>query len=175
MRNPGGWYLEPVSGLLDSEDYFRLLANKHFPVATLIRGIDNLDYSPIPDYWHDIFGHIPLVLNPIYQDFLEFISRKIIMAEDTSKQKLCKIYWYLIEAGVCRENNELKVFGASQLSSYGEIAYLFSGQPQIFSFDLLQVCDASVNIHQMQSSLYEIPSFDYFKEIKFEINGMFKN
>jgi phenylalanine-4-hydroxylase len=169
-----GWKLYPVGGLLESEAYFSLLANKQFPVATLIRGADNLDYSPIPDYWHDIFGHIPLILNPSYRDFIEFIAGKIVMASDTDKPKLDNIYWYLIEAGVCRENGELRVFGASQLSSYGEIAYVFSGEPQIVSFDLLKVCHTSFNMHQMQSTIYEIPSLDYLKEIGLQIKGMFE-
>ena len=116
-----------------------------------------------------------MILNRIYRDFVEFISREIVRAKETDKEKLYTIYWYVIEAGVCRENGELKVFGASQLSSYGEIAYVFSDQPQIINFDLLKICDTSVNIHEMQSTIYEIPSIDYLKEIKPQIKRMLEH
>ena len=169
-----GWKIYPVSGLVESKEYFNLLANKYFPVATFLRSSDNLDYSPLPDMWHDVFGHIPLLLSPVYRDFIEYISLKTITANEREKEKLSTIYWYTIEAGVCLENGEHRVYGASQLSSFEEIIYAVSDQPNVVPFTLKKVCNTLVNIHELQQTFFEIPSFNYLGAIKYELEELIK-
>lgn len=170
-----GWKLYPVAGLLEAKEYFQLLADKHHPVSTSLREYEHLDYSPFPDMWHDIFGHLPLLLYPVYGDFLQYIAQKWLVADDKQKRQLSNVYWYTIEAGVCTEKGERRVYGASQLSSRSEIKYAVSNQVIIENFNLEKIVKLSVNIHEMQSSIFEISDFEYLAIIKDGIEEIIKS
>jgi phenylalanine-4-hydroxylase len=160
-----GWQLLPVEGLIDSEDYFFLLAHRHFPVATFIRDGNNLNYSPVPDLWHDIFGHIPLLFSPEYAEFVEYLGHQFFVYPFL-REKISRLYWYTIEAGVCNENGDRKVYGASQLSSIEEISYAVSEKPTVSPFDLGTVLHSHVRIYEMQHHIFEISSFGYLKVVQ---------
>ncbi len=161
-----GWKLQPVSGLVEHKEYFELLANKHFPVATFLRTNDELDYCPLPDMWHDIFGHIPLLFFSPYGDLIQYFSKNILIANENKKEQLSTFYWYTIESGICRENGTRKVYGATLLSSFEELKHAVSYKPNIVPFSLGKIVDYPVNVHDIQQTFFEIPSFDYLGEIK---------
>ncbi len=164
-----GWRLYPVTGLLDNKDYFRLISQKHFPVAVFIRDSQTIDFSPYPDMWHDIFGHLPFFFSPVYRDFVEYISEKIVTVNEDFRKQIGSLYWYTIEAGVCQENGERRVYGASQVSSFHEIAYAISNEPTVLPFDLQSILNLEVRNEEMQTTLFELPSFDYLSVVKADI------
>ena len=167
-----GWKLFPVTGLLESEDYFNLLSHSYFPVATFLRSGVDYTYSPIPDIWHDIFGHIPLLFDPSYSDFIKYIS-SLYVARTDLQQFISQIYWYTIEAGVCDERGNRRIYGASQLSSIEEIDYALSSHPLVQPFDIDKVINCPINIEEFQDQLFEIPSLEYLKEIQHEFDQKF--
>ena len=167
-----GWKLWPVRALLDEEDYFQLLSRRYFPVATYLRDGDNLNYSPIPDLWHDIFGHIPLVFFPEYCNFVEYLGCRYVTSEK-SREAIAKIYWYTIEAGICQELEDRRVYGASQLSSIEEISYAVSDKPTVIPFDIPQVINTPVKIDEFQNVIFEIPSFDYLQVLQSQLEAFY--
>lgn len=160
-----GWRVVPVPGLLEHNKYFWYLANKVFPVANFIRDIEHLDYISEPDGWHDIFGHLPLLTNPIYSKFVATLSRKIILADEAQRQLLNNLYWYTVEVGLCQENGQRKVYGAALISSFYEIQYALSSKPNVHPLDLGIVSKLNVKIDEIQNNLYEIPCFDFLEDL----------
>ncbi|NER19967.1 MAG: hypothetical protein F6J86_19610 [Symploca sp. SIO1B1] len=169
LQEHTGWQLWPVKGLLESESFFYLLSHRYFPVATFVRSGTDFNYSPIPDLWHDIFGHIPLLFFPAYSNLVEYLSYQYIARQDL-KEAIARLYWYTIEAGVCDEGGNRRVYGASQLSSIEEIGYAVSDYPIVYPFDLEKVIDCPVKIDQLQHQIFEIPSFDYLSVIEYEFD-----
>jgi phenylalanine-4-hydroxylase len=167
-----GWRAVPVSGLLEYNQYFQHLANKIFPVASFLRNIEHLDYIPEPDAWHDIFGHLPLLTNPIYSRFVATLSRQIVLADETQRQHLNNLYWYTIEVGLCQENGQSRAYGAALLSSFHEIQYALSDKPNIHLLDLGIVSKLTVKIDEIQNNLYEIPFFDFLEDLTEKIDKL---
>jgi len=165
-----GWRLYPTVGIIESKHFFELLANKHFPVSILIRDLDQLDFVPYADMWHDVFGHLPFLVNLVYEDFVTFLSKMWMRGNEEQKKQLSALYWYTIEAGVCQENGERRLYGTSQLSSYTEIDYALSNQPTVFPFDFQNVINTKVNVEEIQTTLFEIPSLEYLQVIKSQID-----
>ena len=105
-----GWQLWPVIGLLEADTFFYLLSHRYFAVATFVRSDTDINFSPRPNLWHDIFGHVPLLFSPIYSNFLEYldnqyVSRKNVNGKDI-EQGIARLFWYTIEAGVCHEKGK---------------------------------------------------------------------
>jgi phenylalanine-4-hydroxylase len=171
LYSHSGWQIYPVDGLVDSDEFFRLLANRYFPAVTSLRSGDNIDYSPIPDLWHDIFGHLPLLLNSsVYGDFLKNIASEMNQASNPAlKKALENLFWYTVESGVCQENGELRVYGSSQLSSFEEISYAVSEQVTVIPLEAVDMGMLSTNIHTIQTTIFEIPCFDYLAQIDFKL------
>jgi phenylalanine-4-hydroxylase len=166
-----GWKITPVTGLISHEDYFQLLLQKHFPVALFIRDPCDFDYAPLPDMWHDIFGHLPFFCSPIYQHFVLYLSRKILTVDESTRKKIGSLYWYTIEAGICREKGERRVYGASQVSSFQEISYAVSDEPKIEPFNLEKIMNLEVKNEDIQTTLFEIPNFNYLSEIEEQLEN----
>lgn len=169
-----GWKLCAVKGLLGSKDYFDLLSNRIFPVALSIRKKKELDRAPYPDIWHDIFGHLPLLFSPTYSHYVEYMSCKMLEANEAQRQKISRLYWYTIEVGVVREKNQRRVYGAAQLSSFEEIDYAVSSKPTVLAFDFQKAIQFAGDDKHLQSVIFEIPSFDYLDEIKSGIDWIMK-
>ncbi|MBH8552318.1 hypothetical protein I8751_08010 [Nostocaceae cyanobacterium CENA357] len=164
-----GWKLVPVRGMIKSQEYYMYLANKQFPVAVDIRDTKNDGFSPLPDVWHDIFGHLPLLTSPLYSNFVEDIAKLWLTKNEIQKQQIANIYWYTIESGICQENGERRVYGASQLSSFDEIHYALNDQAKVYSFDLQSLIHANIRHDEFQNKLFEIPAFDYLEQILDEL------
>ncbi|MBP0041338.1 MAG: hypothetical protein J7545_05095 [Roseofilum sp. SBFL] len=159
-----GWQLWPVQGLLEPGIFFYLLSHQYFPVSTVVRSQTDFTYSPVPDLWHDIFGHIPLLFFPPYSSLIQKTSQNYL-DYPKFKSAIGSLFWYTIEAGVCNEHGDRRVYGASQLSSIEEIGYAVSHHPIVIPFDLGQVLNSPVQIDKLQDYIFEIPSLDYLDSI----------
>lgn len=158
-----GWSVVAVEGLVPIKEFFELLADKKFPASTWLRTIEQLEYLEEPDMFHDTFGHVPLLTNQSFCDFLvEFstISLKYIESEEAVK-RLQKLYWFTVEFGLIRENNQLKIYGGGIISSSGESVYsLCSGIPERVAYCIEEILQTAVKIDAYQKKYFVIESYE---------------
>ena len=147
------WQIECVPGIIPVDEFFNMLAEKKFPSSTWLRSIDKLDYLEEPDMFHDIFGHIPLLSNPSYSEFMnQFgkIGQRFIYNEEKLLM-LQRLYWFTIEFGLIKEQDQNKIYGAGIISSYGEsIECIKSKEIEHFEFDMDRIINTVICISEMQ-------------------------
>jgi len=158
-----GWKLIGVQGLLPELDFFEHLAAREFPVTWWIRKPEEIDYISEPDLFHDLFGHVPLLLNPVFADYMQAYGRGGVKAARNSPealQFLTRLYWYTVEFGLIQTAAGLRIYGAGIVSSKGESIYaLESAAPNRIGFDLLRVMRARYRIDTYQKTYFVIDDF----------------
>ena len=161
LRRLTGWSVVPVPGLVPEEVFFEHLANRRFVAGRFIRTPAQLDYLQEPDVFHDIFGHVPLLANPVYADYMQAYGeggRRAMRAGVV--HTLAHLYWYTVEFGLVRDGDRLRIFGAGIVSSHGESAYaLDSPAPLRIGFDLRRVLRTEYRIDAFQKNYFVIDSF----------------
>lgn len=162
LRAATGWEVVPVPGLIASVPFFTMLANKQFPAGTFIRKPEQLDYLEEPDIFHDIFGHIPLLTNPSYADYMQAYGRAGLVALNHRGIKfLARLNWYTIEFGLIKKKREYKIYGAGIISSFGETKYVIHDpSSHIIQFDVERVLRTGYYIDDFQSTYFAIDSFE---------------
>lgn len=159
-----GWTLIGVQGLLPELDFFEHLANRRFPVTWWIRRPDQLDYISEPDLFHDLFGHVPLLLNPVFADYMAAYGRGGVKAHAIGPEalvNLTRLYWYTVEFGLIDTPEGLRIYGAGIVSSKGEsIHCLDSAAPNRIGFDLERLMRTRYRIDTFQKTYFVIDSFD---------------
>lgn len=156
------WCIEVVPGLIPVEDFFGYLAQKKFCASTWLRKKSQLDYIEEPDMFHDIFGHIPLLLDSQYAACLEKIGKlgvKYTGNENVILQ-LQNLYWFTVEFGLINENNSPKVYGAGIVSSYGETNHIFEPSTIIQPFDLEAILKEEFVKSEIQKVYYQLESYE---------------
>ncbi len=135
------WKIEVVKGIIPVDDFFRLLAKKRFCSSTWLRGRHQLDYLEEPDMFHDTFGHIPLLADSNYADFVKRFAELGLKFCKHEKALLLleRMYWFTIEFGLMKENSQLKIYGAGILSSFGESNHVFSDKVELRKFSVEDV------------------------------------
>lgn len=171
-----GWRLEPVKALISFKDFFDLLAARHFPAATFIRLREDINYLKEPDIFHEIFGHCPLLTNQAFADFTHKVGElgKIMTQEE--RVMLARLYWFTVEFGLIRTNNEVRIYGGGILSSKSESVYsLESSIPVRENFDLLTVLRTPYRYDEMQKRYFIIDSFEeLFSLVSQDLREVFK-
>jgi phenylalanine-4-hydroxylase len=157
-----GWRLVAVPGLIPETDFFAHLARRQFPVTTWIRNADEIDYLVEPDIFHDFFGHVPLLFNPVFADYMQLYGEKGAEAQKLGTSKiLVRLYWYLVEFGLIRTGGGLKAYGAGMLSSAAETRFSIEDRsPNRLRFDLKRVMRTSYRIDDFQETYFVLDSFD---------------
>ena len=157
-----GWRVVPVAGLVPDEVFFNHLANRRFPAGAFIRPEEELDYLQEPDIFHDIFGHVPLLANPVFADFMVAYGKGGQRAMQLGQlANLARLYWYTVEFGLIRTPAGLRIFGAGILSSVAESAFaLESSSPNRVAFDLERVMRTKYAIDDFQQTYFVIESFE---------------
>jgi phenylalanine-4-hydroxylase len=161
-----GWRLVAVPGLVPDLVFFEHLASRRFPVTRWIREEHELDYIVEPDVFHDFFGHVPMLFDPVFADYMEAYGRGGLKAEGLGSLRwLARLYWYTVEFGLVRSPDGLRVYGAGILSSPGEIEHsLRSPAPRRVAFDLVRVMRSLYRIDAFQETYFVIESFDQLFE-----------
>ncbi len=161
-----GWQVVAVPGLIPEEPFFELLANRRFPSGNFIRSKEQLDYIQEPDIFHDVFGHVPLLADPVFAKYMEEYGKGGLKAARLGAiDKLARLYWYTVEFGLIRENNELRIYGAGILSSPTESVFaLESDSPHRIGFDPHRVLQTRYQIDDFQDNYFVIDSFDQLFE-----------
>jgi len=157
-----GWQVVAVPGLVPDEVFFDHLANRRFVAGRFIRSADQLDYLQEPDVFHDVFGHVPLLANPVFADYMQAYGvAGARAARFGAIDMLARLYWYTVEFGLIREGDALKIYGAGIVSSHGESIYaLEDPKPRRIGFDLTRVMRTLYRIDAFQGQYFVIDSFD---------------
>lgn len=167
LQAASGWCIVAVPGLIPDAAFFEHLAMQRFPVTVWIRGREELDYLAEPDVFHDFFGHVPLLTNPIFARFMQAYGEagSKAMATAGGLRMLSRLYWYMVEFGLIRTPAGLSVYGAGILSSQGETVYsIESLRPQRLGFDLVRVMRTDYRIDDFQHTYFVLDSFEQLFE-----------
>jgi phenylalanine-4-hydroxylase len=162
-----GWKIVAVPGLIPEDTFFDHLAHRRFPVTVWIRNPAELDYLVEPDVFHDFFGHVPLLTNPVFARFMQAYGEAgpKALATPGGLRMLARLYWYMVEFGLIRGPAGLHVYGAGILSSKGETVYsIESPQPRRLRFDLVRVMRTDYRIDDFQATYFVLDSVEQLFE-----------
>jgi len=164
LRAATGWEVIGVEGLLPELTFFEHLAHRRFPVTWWIRKPEQLDYLAEPDLFHDLFGHVPLLMNPMFADYMAAYGRGGVKAHAIGPDalvNLTRLYWYTVEFGLIRQPDGLRIYGSGIVSSKGEsIHSLESAAPNRIGFDLERIMRTRYRIDTYQKTYFVIDSFE---------------
>jgi phenylalanine-4-hydroxylase len=157
-----GWKIVAVPGLVPDLVFFEHLANRRFPATWWIRRPEQLDYLQEPDAFHDLFGHVPLLINPIFADYLQAYGIGGLKAWHLDALPfLARLYWYTVEFGLIRTPGGLRIYGSGIVSSKSESIYaLDSPSPNRLGFDLRRIMRTRYRIDTFQKTYFVINGFD---------------
>ncbi|HVX05969.1 MAG TPA: phenylalanine 4-monooxygenase [Rhodanobacteraceae bacterium] len=157
------WEIVGVEGLLPDEIFFDHLANRRFPVTWWIRKPEQLDYLSEPDLFHDLFGHVPMLLNPVFADYVQAYGRGGVKAHQLGADalmNLTRLYWYTVEFGLIDTPEGVRIYGSGIVSSRGESIYsLESASPNRIGFDLERIMRTKYKIDTYQQTYFVIDGF----------------
>ncbi len=162
LMNLTGWQVVAVPGLVPDDVFFDHMANRRFVAGNFIRRPDQLDYLQEPDVFHDVFGHVPMLADPVFADYLAAYGRggQRALGMDALKY-LGRLYWYTVEFGLVREDGDLRIYGAGIVSSYSESRFaLEDPSPNRIGFDLARVMRTEYRIDDFQQNYFVIPSYE---------------
>ena len=169
LKEATGWKIYVVPGLIDKKPFFEHLHKKEFPATTWLRKMSQLDYLEEPDMFHDVFGHIPLLSNKDFCNFLELLAGIALdhIDDDWIIELLGRLYWFTVEFGLIHENKKLKAFGAGILSSSGETEYCIESPiPARVLFGVTDTFNTKYHIDHFQDKYFVINSYrDLFESI----------
>lgn len=148
----------------DGQSWFEHLVKREFLITEYIRDMDTLDYTPLPDIWHDAFGHLPLMTNRRYADLVHKYAEVMLAASPEQRKPLGSIWWYTIEFGFIMEEGQLKAFGAGLMSSYEEIEIAYSDRMQRLPFDPETIGPVAPSPHEIHKTLWILDSFEQLEE-----------
>lgn len=156
-----GWTVLPVPGIVPEEIFFHHLARRQFVAGRFIRTAEQLDYLEEPDVFHDVFGHVPLLADAAYANYMQAYGEAGVRAQPGPVlAQLARLYWYTVEFGLMRDGNRLRIFGAGIVSSNGESEYaLDSARPLRIGFDVRRVMRTEYLIDSFQKNYFVIDSF----------------
>ena len=158
-----GWQVVAVPGLIPDDVFFDHLANRRFVAGNFIRTPEQLDYLQEPDIFHDVFGHVPLLANPVFADYMQAYGAGGQRAANAGViAKLARLYWYTVEFGLIRDSaDSLKIYGAGIVSSYGESIFsLDDSSPNRLGFDVKRLMRTKYRIDDYQQNYFVIDSFE---------------
>jgi phenylalanine-4-hydroxylase len=162
LRQITGWEVVAVPGLIPSRPFFQMLASRKFPAGTFIRSREQLDYLEEPDIFHDVFGHVPLLTNPSYADYMNEYGRIGLEAMEHKGVKfLARLNWYTIEFGLIRKPEGIQIYGAGIVSSFGEAKYVVAdGSANQLAFNLERVLRTGYYIDDFQATYFVIDRYE---------------
>jgi len=160
LKRLTGWTVVAVPGLVPDDVFFDHLANRRFPAGQFIRGPDQLDYLQEPDIFHDVFGHVPMLTNPTFADYMQAYGQGGLRALGLGQlHNLARLYWYTVEFGLLETPKGSRIYGAGIVSSHAESIFaLDDPSPNRLGFDLERVMRTPYRIDDFQQVYFVIPS-----------------
>jgi phenylalanine-4-hydroxylase len=167
-----GWNTTAVNGFMPGPAFFEMLAARRFPTTTWLRSRDSLEYTPEPDIFHDVFGHVPMHAHPVFADFLQRYGQLCARIQDEAiLERIGRVFWYTVEFGLIRQKGEVKVYGSGLISSNGECTNVIHGGCAVKPFVLEEVLRTPVKVDEMHKLLFAIESFDQIYEAVQELEA----
>jgi len=161
-----GWSVAPVPALIGFTEFFRLLANRQFPVATFIRSRKDFDYIQEPDVFHEVFGHTPPLTDRRFAGFVETYGKAGLAADPKDHSMLARLFWFTVEFGLVHTAEGIRAYGSGIMSSPGELTYAVeSEKPERLDFDPIEVLRTPYRIDILQPVYYVIENFDQLFEL----------
>jgi phenylalanine-4-hydroxylase len=153
-----GWTVVGVPGLIPDAVFYDHLAHRRFPVTVWIRERSELDYLVEPDLFHDFFGHVPLLANPVFADYMQRYGQRAMEA-GAQIDLLARLYWYTVEFGLIRTDEGLRIYGAGILSSATEVRHAIEGDVERLPFEAAQVMRRPYEIDRLQNTYFVLDDF----------------
>ena len=172
-----GWEVVAVPGLLPEHVFFSHLARRRFPVTVWLRQEHEFDYIVEPDIFHDFFGHVPLLFDPVFADYMQAYGRGGEKAEGLhALEYLARLYWYTVEFGLVRTAAGLRIYGAGILSSPSEVSYALSSPlPKRIGFGVERVMRTRYKIDTFQQTYFVIDDFgQLFRETEPDFTPLYQ-
>jgi len=174
-----GWSVVPVPMLIPDHVFFWHLANRRFPAGNFIRGRDQFDYIQEPDVFHDVFGHVPLLTDPVFADYMQEYGRAGWKAMRYNRLKaLGALYWYTVEFGLMLEQGALRIYGAGILSGPREAVFALEGRsPNRIMLNVDRVMRTDYVIDDLQPTYFVIESFSdlYHQTVERDFDRLYRN
>lgn len=160
LHRISGFKAVPVDGYEETDVFFARIARREFPVGNFIRDKQDLNYTPAPDVFHDLYGHVPFLAWPEYADFVQRFGERAYEHRHDPKilREFDRLFWFTIEFGLIETRQGVKIFGAGIASSYGECIYALSDEPQKIPFDWDTARQQEFRIDIMQPILFVLKS-----------------
>ena len=155
-----GWKVARVPGLIHEQNFFEMLKRRVFPSTDYIRGKDELDYTPAPDLFHDIFGHMPLLTNKAFASFYQKFGEAAMKAQGQNRTKLETFHWFTVEFGLINNPEGRRIYGAGVLSSLKEVQHSLSDQVDVRPFNPELIVVQEYDVWHLQPILFAIDSFE---------------
>jgi phenylalanine-4-hydroxylase len=167
LKQRTGWEVVAVPGLVPDEVFFEHLANRRFPAGRFIRKPQELDYLQEPDVFHDVFGHVPMLMNPVIADYIQAYGKGGLRAQKLGVlNKLARVYWYTVEFGLVKQAEGLRIYGAGIASSYAESIFaLEDASPNRLGFNLERVMRTNYRIDDFQESYFVVDNLEQLLEL----------
>jgi len=164
LHRATGWRVARTPGLLDAHDFFSHLARRVFPCTDYVRSRDELDYTPAPDCFHDIFGHTPMLVHPRFADFYQKIGEAALACRDPAvEEALTRIYWFTVEFGLIKNPGGLRIYGNGIISSFGEVRHSLTDNVEKRPFTPEGAAGQPYDIWHFQDILFVIDSFEHLE------------
>ena len=162
-----GWQIVAVPGLVPDDVFFEHLAHRRFPAGHFIRKPHELDYLEEPDVFHDVFGHVPLLMNPAIADYIQAYGEGGLRAKRLGVlEKLARVYWYTVEFGLVKQPDGLGVYGAGIASSATETVFsVEDDSPNRVAFDLERVMRTNYRIDDFQETYFVLDNLNDLLEL----------
>ena len=160
LKKATGWEIVGSTGLISSTEFFTLLSNKRFPVTTWIRTPEQMEYLQEPDLFHDFYGHVPLLFNPTFSEYLQWYGKQAIKFPTNRLSRLARLYWFTTEFGLIKRPEGMRIYGAGILSSFGEVEYSLSNKSNKVKFNLARLLRSKYIISDYQPTYFVIESYD---------------
>jgi phenylalanine-4-hydroxylase len=164
-----GWELVSTDVQYSSgQEWFEALARKEFLITEYIRDRKDLEYTPLPDIWHDTFGHLPFMANPWYADYIHQFAHYAIRYTPEQRKSLGSLWWYTVEFGLIWEDGRLKALGAGLMSSYAELKRVYTGDVRLVPYTLEAFENLAPSPHEFHEQLFILDSWEHFERTVIE-------
>jgi phenylalanine-4-hydroxylase len=163
LEKATNWRVARTPGLLHEQDFFEALSHRVFPSTDYIRGPEELDYTPAPDLFHDIFGHLPMITEPDFADFYQKYGQASLRAKGAARRQLESFHWFTVEFGLVQEDSAPRIYGNGIVSSYQETFHALGKEVELRPFDPEAMGQQSYEVWHLQPILYVVESFEALK------------
>lgn len=171
LKKVSQWQVARTPGLLHEEVFFNYLSQRIFPSTDYIRESHELNYTPAPDCFHDMFGHMPILCEPDFADFYQEYGQVALQAKGADRRRLERFYWFTAEFGLIQEEGQLRIYGNGILSSYEETFHSISDKVEHLPFDPFVMAEQEYDVWHMQPLLFVIESYEQLKQGFRELAG----